>query len=220
VPSAVPWNLCNEILDRVQRGEFDHAGEEAKGRAVTELISSCSSAAAVLALQPFTGVDTALVTPLHYRMVAGIARIRGYALEARAPYEEILGRLRGKIFAHHLGMMAVKFIPFTNLLAVPVAYGLTCAIGGVSSEYYERGRTMGAKEMKQRFNAIYKKAHEQAFREKRNEFRTMFRNPTIRRQIGELKKARHEGTASAEEVERRIDEILTEDAARAARGRP
>ena len=43
----------------------------------------------------------------------------------------------------------------------------------------------------------------------RNDLRTMFRSPEIRRQIRELKKERREGTIRAKDVEQRIDAILT-----------
>jgi uncharacterized protein (DUF697 family) len=219
VPGTPPWNLWKELLNRAERGEFDTADAETKARVASEFIRACSSAAAVLALQPFTGVDSALVTPLHYRMVCGVARIHGYAVDARATYAEILWPLRAKIVTHHLGMMAAKFVPFTNLLAVPVAYGLTCAIGGVSAEYYARGRALEPREMRTRFSAIYKRAHGQAYKEKRNEFRAMFRSPEVRRQIEELRKERHDGTADADDVERKVEEILREDEERAGRGR-
>ena len=219
MPSTSPWNLWRELLYRAEQGEFDTADAETRARVASEFVRACSSAAAVLALQPFTGVDSALVTPLHYRMVCGVARIHGYAVDARATYAEILWPLRAKIVAHHLGMMAAKFVPFTNLLAVPVAYGLTCAIGGVSAEYYARGRALQPREMRSRFSAIYKRAHGQAYKEKRNEFRAMFRSPEVRRRIDDLKKDRHAGAADADDVERRIEEILREDEERAAQSR-
>jgi uncharacterized protein (DUF697 family) len=208
VPYATPWNLGQDILSRAQRGDFDRASDEAKAQAVSEFIRACSEGAAVLALQPFTGVDTALLTPVHYRLVAGIARVRGYIVDARAVQLEILGPLRGKIVFHHAAMMGAKFVPFMNILAVPVAYGLTCAIGGVSAEFYARDRDMKRREMRARFDAAYKRSHDQAYKEKRNELRAMFRDPATRRRIDELKKARRDGTMGPEEAERRIDEIL------------
>jgi uncharacterized protein (DUF697 family) len=211
VPATPPWNVCKEALQRAQSGEFDHASENVKAAVVSEVIRSCSSSVAVFALQPFTGVDSAIITPIHYRMVGVIARIYGCATDTRAAYREILRALRGRIITHHLAMMGAKFVPFTNLLAVPVAYALTCAIGEVSAEYYRRGRAIEKREMKARFDATYMKAHEHAFREKRNELRAMFRAPEIQKQVRELKKARSDGTLGPEEVERRIDEILRQD---------
>jgi hypothetical protein len=117
--------------------------------------------------------------------------------------------LRDKILFHHFAMMGVKFVPFTNILAIPVAYGLTCAIGAVSAAYYGRGCAVAKREMRGLFDAVYKRANERAYREKRNELRAMFRSPEIRRRIDELKKARRDGTMGPEEVERRIDEILS-----------
>jgi len=203
---------------RAERGEFDGATEGERERAVAEVIRTCSSSAAVFALQPFTGMDSAIITPIHYRMVGVIARIHGYPLEARTAYREIQRLLRGRIFGHHIAMMGAKFVPFTNFLAVPIAYGLTCALGEVSAEYFRRGRDVEKREMRSRFDATYVKAHEVAFREKRNELRAMFRAPEVQKQIQKLKEARRDGKLASEEVERRIDEILRQDEVR-ARGR-
>jgi uncharacterized protein (DUF697 family) len=208
VPTSTAWNAGQELLNRAHRGEFDHASEETRAQAVSELIQGCSSAAAVLALQPFTGVDSALVTPIHYRMVEGIARIRGHVVDALAIYRDILRPLRDKVLFDHFAMMGLKFVPFTNILAIPVAYGLTCALGAVSAEYYGRDRAMDRREMRSLFDAVYKRANRRAYKEKRNELRAMFRSPAIRQRIDELKKARREGTLRPEEVERRIDELL------------
>jgi hypothetical protein len=152
-------------------------------------------------------------------MVEGIARIRGHVVDARGIYRDIVRPLRDKILFHHFAMMGVKFVPFTNVLAIPVAYGLTCAIGAVGAGYYGRGRAMEKREMRALFDAVYKRANERAYREKRNELRAMFRSPAIRRRIDELKKASREGRIGPAEVERRIDEILSTPVVAAEDGR-
>jgi uncharacterized protein (DUF697 family) len=205
---SAPWNLCNATLTRAQGGEFDGASEQTKENAVQELIRRCSSAVAVYALQPLPGVDSAIVIPVHNRMVGIIARIRGYRIDARRVDQDILGPLSGELLFTHAAMVGAKLIPFVDIFAVSVAYALTCALGQVSDEYYRRRRAMAEREMRLHFDACYAKAYEFAFREKRNEFRAMFRDRKVREQIGELKKARRDGTIAAEEVERRIDDIL------------
>jgi uncharacterized protein (DUF697 family) len=196
------------MLRRAQTGEFDQASEDRKAHAISDLLQTCSSSAAVLALQPFPGVDSAIVTPIHHRMIEVIARIRGYPVETRPVYDEVLGPLGGKLVVPHLAMLASKIVPFADIFGVSVAYALTRAIGCVSDEYYRRGQAMEKREMRAQFTVNYKKAYEHAFKERRNELRAMFRNPEVRRKVRELKKARRDGTIAADEVERKIDEAL------------
>jgi uncharacterized protein (DUF697 family) len=196
------------LLGRAQRGEFDNASENARDGVVSELVGNCSWTVAACALQPFPGVDSAIVAPIHRQMIETVGRIYGYHLDGRAISKDILEPLRGRIVFHHAAMVGAKLVPFVDILAVPVAYALTCGIGEVSKAYYRRGRSMPKREMRARFDTVYARAHEHAFREKRNEIRAMFSTRRKQRQIRDLKKAGRNGTLTLSEVEQRIEEIL------------
>jgi uncharacterized protein (DUF697 family) len=209
VVSVAPWNLCNATLKRAEAGEFDHASDNAKTVVIHDLIRGCSSAVAVLALQPFPGIDSAFVAPIHQRMIGVIARVHGYRVDNRAIDQDILGPLGAEILVSHVAMVAAKLLPFVDIFAVCLAYALTVGIGRASHEYYRRHREMTEAEMRRLFDAHYTMAYEHAYKEKRNELRAMFRDASVRQRIRELKKARRDGTIEDEEVERRIDEILS-----------
>jgi uncharacterized protein (DUF697 family) len=202
------WSRYQETLRRAQSGELDHASEEEKRAAISDLIEMTSSATTALALQPLPGVDSAFVTPILARMVDAIARVRGYRLDPGAAYDAVAGPIGEQILISHLAIAAAKLLPFLDMVGTAMAYGLACATGEVSAEYYRRGREMDRREMRSRFQTRYKKSYELAFRERRDDLLALFRTPAVRERIRQLKKARRDGSVQADEVADRMDEIL------------
>jgi uncharacterized protein (DUF697 family) len=209
VAPVPPWNICKDLLGRAQNGEFDHATDSTRDGVVSELVGTCSWTVAAYALQPFPGVDSAIVAPIHRQMIETVARIYGYRVDGRVISKRILGPLRSRILIHHAAMVAAKVVPFVDILAVAVAYALTCGIGEVSKAFFRRGGAMRKREMRARFDAVYAQAHERAFKEKRNELRAMFSNRKVQSEIRDLKKAARDGKLAIGEVERRIEEVLS-----------
>jgi uncharacterized protein (DUF697 family) len=207
---AIPWSRYKATLRRAQNGELEHADEGGKRKAIEDLIEMASVAATALALQPFPGVDSALVGPIQTRMIVAIARVHGYRLDPSAPSRDILAPLGEQLVISHLTIAAAKLLPFLDLFGTAMVYGLMSATGDVSAEYYRRGRSMNRREMKARFRATYRRAYEKAFNEKRDDLRALFREPQVREQIRDLKRARCKGTLGADEVAARIDQLLRE----------
>jgi uncharacterized protein (DUF697 family) len=202
------WSRYRETLRRAESGELDHASEAEKRGAISDLIEMSCTTTTALALQPFPGIDSAFVTPIHTRMIAAIGRVRGYHLDPDAAYHDVLEPLGEQLLISHLAIAAAKLLPFLDMVGTAMAYGLTCATGDVGAEYYRRGRAMDRREMKARFQRTYRKSYGLAFREKRSELFALFYKPEVRQRIQQLKKARREGTVRADEVADRMDEIL------------
>jgi uncharacterized protein (DUF697 family) len=208
VAAPTPWNVYRETLEHSLHDDFDHASEEARASAVSRLIETSSAAAAVLAFQPFPGVDSLLVTPVHQELVEGIAHIRGFRLDRHGVFHEIVYPLGRRLVVQHAAMAATKLIPFADFLAVPVAYALTLTLGQVADDYFRRGRSMSPEELRTCFDAVYKVERAHAVKEKRDELRALFREPEVRRRVEEVKEAGRRGALSPEQVDRAIGEIL------------
>ncbi len=212
---AAPWNTYLETLKRTLDGEFDGASEERKARAVEDVIRTSSAAASVVALQPFPFVDSALVLPIQRRMVEGVERIHRSTPGRDHDHvaSEIFKPLRRDFLGPHLAMAGGKLIPIVpfigDLITVSVAYALTCAIGELSDRYFRAERVMAPSEMRCAFNLMYRETFERTYKNKRNELLAVFRrNPEVRRQIEDLKRARRDGTVGRQEAERMLDDIL------------
>jgi uncharacterized protein (DUF697 family) len=167
-----------EMLDKAIAGDFDSATEEEKGRVVGEAIRLSATRAAVVALQPLPLVDSAVLTPLQLRMVAGIARIRG--CRDREPGLRILGRLFESLVTPHLtmaGMKVILFVPILpDLVAASVAYALTWALGEVSDEFFRADRAPTDEELRARFDDLYRRKLELTYRERRDEVKARLRS--------------------------------------------
>ncbi|MCL2449641.1 MAG: hypothetical protein FWD17_11905 [Polyangiaceae bacterium] len=208
MPVRNPWKAYRETLEHSLRGDFNHASEEARADAASRLIESSSIAAAVLACQPFPGVDTVLIGPVHRELLDGIAHIRGIRADRKDVYRDLLSPLAIPLFLQHAAMFGTKLVPFVDVLAVPIAYALTHSLGRLADEHFRCGRSMSPQELRARFGATYKTERALAFREKRDELKALLRDQKVRRQIDKIKDAGRRGAMSREEVARRIDEIL------------
>jgi uncharacterized protein (DUF697 family) len=171
------WHALKKAID----GGYDDASDKEKARAVDEAIQMSSSGAAIVALQPISFVDIALITPIQVRMVRGIGRIHGCrdAKAARRIFQPLFGRL----IRPHLTIAGVKFIPLVpvlpNLIAVSVAYALTYAVGELSDYYFRTSPALADGDMKVRFDAMYRQRFEHTYRDKRDEIKTMFQQGLV-----------------------------------------
>ena len=103
----------------------------------------------------------------------------------------------------------LRVVPFVGgLVAMPVAYASTRALGELSRLYFAGACTMSDDRMAQCFDAIYKVQYERIYEQNRDELKAVWRSPASRRKVQELRKARREGRPSDDEMTRRTEELL------------
>jgi uncharacterized protein (DUF697 family) len=187
-----------------------HASEEERTSAVAELIHKTSITAGVSSLQPVPVLDAAILTPLQYRMVRTIGRIRGCGVDDKE-VNRMFHAVRKPIIASQAWLLVAKllqWIPWVpEIFAFSLSYSLTFAMGKVSDEYFTR-KGMSVDELEPRLDEVSKKTFAEALDVKRNELRALFRDPETRHRIKELAKKQHEGKIDDDEAARRMDAIL------------
>jgi uncharacterized protein (DUF697 family) len=213
-----PWSIYKDTLRKTFDGAFDGATAEEKVRGAREVVRACSSAAATLALQPLPLLDSALILPIHRRMVRAVVRIYRDRCDSRVE-SMIFTALRNGLFGPHLTMAGLKFIPWVpvvpDLVCSSVAYALTFALGDVAMTYCCTTPVMTAAQLKKAFGATYGKKFERTYRQSRREAMALLsRNAGIRKKVRELRDARRCGAIGDVEAERRLDAILRAPAAR------
>jgi uncharacterized protein (DUF697 family) len=191
----------SETLRRIYAGDFDQLPEEDKKRAVDELVTACSLAAAAVALQPIPLVDLPLIMAIQLAMVQGIARIRGYHLDKKSVYE-VYRTLRTSFLTHQAAIVAAKLVPtFGWAVSASAAYALTFAFGEVADKYFRAGRKLAPAELRELFKRVYKEKR----RDKRSALR---RDPNLPRELAEVERARQRGEFNDEQVAQRREDLL------------
>jgi uncharacterized protein (DUF697 family) len=189
--------------------QLAHASSEVKTAAVRDLIRKTSATAAATALQPVPALDVAILTPLQHRMVHSIGLIRGWQLEDEQ-VKRMFRAVRQPIVVSQTTLVAVKLVQWIpgvpEVFAASLAYALTFAIGEVSDQYLSRPFPVG--ELKSRMEEVSRERFAVALQVKRDELRSLFRDPETRGQVKELTRSRREGKIDDDEVVRRMDAIL------------
>jgi uncharacterized protein (DUF697 family) len=201
-----------EMLERGLGGDFDRSTEPEKAKAVVKAIRTCSTAVAVLSLQPFPIVDSAVMIPMQFNMVQAIGRIHGYVVDVNEIRDRIFKAILGRLIALHACLACSKFVGFipivTDVFEASLAYALTSTIGELADGYFRSGRTMPRARLAAEFDCIYKRHYGRVYRQQRNELKALWGNPSLRRQVDQLKAARRNGMLSEEEFEDRFEELL------------
>jgi uncharacterized protein (DUF697 family) len=196
-------------LKRIHDGHLDQASEEARARAVQELIRTSCTTAAAAALQPIPFMDTAVLLPIHITLVREIARLRGDDVDKKTAFE-ILWTFRANLLTQHSMMAGAKFVPYLGwMVTVSAAHALTYSIGQVMDRYFCRNREMPPDEMRAKLKSLYKEDFERVYRQRRNELKAKCgRAPEVRRKLRELNQERRDGRIDERERERRKEKIL------------
>ncbi len=199
-------------VKRILAGEFDRANEAERTKAVSEVVRRTSAQAAALTLEPIPLVDTATFTWLQHKMIAAIARLRGYEDAEGEQVVAASGTVRGRLVLLNASLAVTKFFDWIPVLpdvfGGAVAYGMTSALGELADRYFLSGCTLSAAEMRVRFDALFKQAFRDAYVLRRDELRALFRSPDVRAELRELKRANRDGEIGVDEVARRSSEIL------------
>jgi uncharacterized protein (DUF697 family) len=192
-----------DTIKRVMNGDFEHATEEEKQRAVKDVIQICSTAAAAVTIQPIPFMDMVLLSPIQIALVQSIARVYGHSLDKKSVLE-ILSTFGASLVTQGVIMSAAKFVPFIGwLVTTSMAYALTYAVGEVSDHYFKNGRGVPTEDLKTMFERIYKSKKE----EKQDAHK---KNPTLKERLEQLRDARKDGLLDDEEFEAKKREILAE----------
>jgi uncharacterized protein (DUF697 family) len=174
----VPWSVYTEIMKRSLDGELDGASDADKAAAVRRVIDVSSGLASLIILQPLPVVDVVLVTPIQFRMVDAIGRIRGYVVD-RKTRRTIFEAIQVRLVKLNGALALVKALPFVpvvpELFGMSMAYAATVAVGELSDDYFRGGRTMDRPGMAACFDLSFREQYERTLNQKRNEWRDRWR---------------------------------------------
>lgn len=125
------------------------------------LINWAAGRAAAIALVPLPLADVAPLMANELYMIYKLGAVYGYAVN-----KTVLTMLAGVTGGSIAGKLAASFLPF---LKVPIAAGITYAVGKAANAYFESGMTLNATELKQRFLAAEREAKETNWSDKKEE---------------------------------------------------
>jgi uncharacterized protein (DUF697 family) len=120
-----------------ENGSREH---EAVQRLIRERALLCSG----IALEPIPFLDLAIILPIHVKMVFDIGGIYGFELSTERAKEialELAGTVAINYAARVATRSALKFVPVAgSLLASPLMYGTTFALGNLAERYFRSRR--------------------------------------------------------------------------------
>lgn len=130
---------------------------------VRALVERCGYAAAAITLLPIPGSDLVAVMPIHVGMVVRIGDAYGVDIDRDSATKMILriGAAVGlSLVGTSVARIAAKFlVPFAGgIIAAPMVFASTLAIGRVAQSYFEHGGELSDEEIR----ALYKDAACQA----------------------------------------------------------
>ncbi len=116
------------------------AQHEAVQRLIRERALLCSG----IALEPIPFLDLAIILPIHVKMVFDIGAIYGFEMSQERAKEialELAGTVAINYAARVATRSALKFVPGVgSILASPLMYGTTFALGTVAERYFRSRR--------------------------------------------------------------------------------
>jgi uncharacterized protein (DUF697 family) len=113
---------------------------ETAQRLIRERALLCSG----IALEPIPFLDLAIILPVHIKMVFDIGKVYGFELTTERA-KEIVFELAGTVAINYAARVAtrsaLKFVPGVgSLLASPLMYGTTFALGNLAERYFRSRR--------------------------------------------------------------------------------
>lgn len=137
--------------------------DDERASAASRLAEKCGYAAAALTIVPIPGSELLAVMPIHVGMVVGIAHIYGFPMTKQSASElamRIFATAGLSLVGSRVATTAAKlFLPgLGGLVAAPLIFASTIALGAVARAHFERGGDLDDEEM--RF--IYERARRDA----------------------------------------------------------
>ncbi len=122
-----------------------------------QLIRSAALLNAIIAVEPIPGVDIPLLLASQVRMVLRIAAIYGESLSVRHA-RELLSTIAGGVALRYLAAELGKLIPGPGWLIGAAVTGLgTGAIGRVAVAYFESGKRLTPRQLRERYKRLLRR---------------------------------------------------------------
>ena len=132
-----------DTVQRIMSSDFSGATTEEKSQAAKDVIEICSYACAGLALQPFHGLEQAIL-PIQCGMVLAVAHIFGQELSRKRATEILLdlAAITGvSVIGRQALLTVAKFaLPFLGgVLSAPYVFSVTWGTGYAAIHYLRAG---------------------------------------------------------------------------------
>jgi len=121
------------------------------------IIGSAAVLNGIIAAEPIPGLDIPLLMASQVRLVLRIAAIYGESLSVRHA-RELLTTIAGSVALRYLAAQLGKLVPVLGWLVGAVVTGLgTAAIGRVAVAYFESGKRLTPRQLRQRYKRLLRR---------------------------------------------------------------
>ncbi len=130
-------------------------------QAAQKLVRSAALVALVAGLEPIPLVDIPILLGNQVRMVMRIAALYNEPLSGK-PTRELIATVAGGLVFRYIAEEAAKAVPFGgDLLAGAIAAAGTWSLGQVAAEYFDGGKKLSQRQMKDLFTRFYHRYREE-----------------------------------------------------------
>jgi small GTP-binding protein len=130
-------------------------------QAAQKLVRSASMVALVAGLEPIPLIDIPILLGNQVRMVMRIAALYNEPLSG-GPTRELIATVAGGLVFRYIAEEAAKAVPFGgDLLAGAIAAAGTWSLGQVAVEYFDGGKRLSQRQMKDMFRRFYRRYREE-----------------------------------------------------------
>jgi small GTP-binding protein len=171
VPGVIPisaktgLNVAEELIPALIEASPEAAlviGRELpsfRHAAAQRIIRNATLVSLAAGLEPIPFVDIPILLGTQIRLVLRLAALYGEALEttdAKQHARELIATMLGGLGLRYVAEQAAKAVPFGgDFVAGIIAGAATWSIGEVAMEYYEGGKQINPRHLRQRYNELY-----------------------------------------------------------------
>lgn len=126
------------------------------------LIRSASILNALIAVEPIPGLDIPLLLVSQVRLILRISAVYGESLSVRHA-RELITTIAGSVALRYLAAQLAKIVPVAGWLAAAAVTGMgTWAIGRVAVAYFESGKRLTPRQLRERYRRLLRRPREAA----------------------------------------------------------
>jgi small GTP-binding protein len=130
-------------------------------QAAQKLVRSATLVALVAGLEPIPLVDIPILLGNQVRMVMRIAALYNEPLSGK-PTRELVATVAGGLLFRYIAEEAAKAVPFGgDLVAGAIAAAGTWSLGQVAAEYFDGGKRLSQRQMRDMFTRFYRRYREE-----------------------------------------------------------
>jgi small GTP-binding protein len=134
-------------------------------QAAQKIVRSSSMVALVAGMEPIPLVDIPILLGNQVRMTMRIAALYNEPLAGK-PTRELIATIAGGLVFRYIAEEAAKAVPFGgDLVAGAIAAAGTWSLGQVAIEYFEGGKKLSQRQMKDLFTRFYRRYREERMSE-------------------------------------------------------